>query len=290
MMGGMTTKTLALTAVLALSLAGCADKADAPTADPRAAVLQAMTSAYEAGTMHEEFRMEMSAAGEELAFTGEADIDSDRQLASMSMDLGMLGGSMDMIVADGVVYLRSPAFSGTGTQWVSMDPSRMDPATAASFGGGFGGGGFGGMNDPSTYVGLFAGVVDVETVGRETIGGVRTTHYDGTIDVGEVLRRLPEVLGDDVDRATLRQLREGVRAFEALGADARFPFDLWVDDEGYPRRETFSMDLGDLLPGDEEATMDMRVDFSAFGEPVDVDVPERSEVTDITELMEGATP
>ena len=179
--------------------------------------------------MHQEFRFEMSAAGESFTFTGEGDVDNDRQSARMSMDMGALGGSLDMIVVDGIVYMRSPMFSqaGTATEWVSMDPSRMDPATAAQFGSGFGG-----TTDPSAYVGLFAGVVDVREAGAETIDGVATTRYEGTIDIGEVLRRFPEVLGKDMEpkqrRALEAALEQALEQFETLGVDGRIPFEIWI--------------------------------------------------------------
>jgi hypothetical protein len=34
--------------------------------------------------------------------------------------------------------------------------------------------------------------------------------------------------------------------------------------------------------------MDMTVDLSDFGEPVDIEIPRRSEVTDMTETLAGA--
>ena len=73
--------------------------------------------------------------------------------------------------------MRSPVFeSKAGTEWVSLNPSKMDPAMAAQFGG------FGtGTTDPSAYIGLFAGVFDVGRRAQE-IEGVppRTTWAPST--------------------------------------------------------------------------------------------------------------
>jgi hypothetical protein len=166
----------------------------------------------------------------------------------------------------------------------------MDPAAAAQFGGGFGGG----TTDPSAYVALFAGAVDVREAGSETIDGVATTRYEGTIDIEQVLRRFPELLGDDLDAAARRQLEEGLEQmlaqFETLGVEGRLPFEIWIDEDGYPRRELISMDFSGLAG--EEATMEMRVDMSRFGQPVKVRPPVEREVTDITKLteqLEGAS-
>jgi len=75
---------------------------------------------------------------------------------------------------------------------------------------------------------------------------------------------------------------------EALGIGEKIPFEIWIDGQGLPRRQRISMDFGDLVPGTEGASMDMTIDLSDFGEPVDIKVPRRSEVTDMTETLAGA--
>jgi hypothetical protein len=261
-------------------LASCAE-AGGPPVSPRDAVLDAITAVYEAGSYHQELDMSMSAEGMEYSITAEADVDSEIQDVAMTMDLGMLGGEMEMVVHDGVIYMRSPAFESVApTPWVSMDPAKMDPAAAAQFGG-FGAG----TTDPSAYAGLFAGVFDVHASGEADIGGVATTRYVGTIDLAKVLEGFSDVVGEDVDAATKEQLEAAVKQFEALGIEQKIPFELWIDEEGLPRRQRITMDFGDLVPGAEEVLLKMTVDYSAFGEPVHVQVPKASQVTDITDQM-----
>jgi hypothetical protein len=250
---------------------------------PRDAVLDAMTAVYEAGSYHQELRMSMSAEGQSFSITADSDVDNATRQAAMTMDLGMMGGEMEMVMDDGVIYLRSPAFEGAPTPWVSLDPSKMDPAAAAQFGG-FGAG----TTDPSAYAGLFAGVFDVKDSGDADIDGVATTRYTGTIDLQKVLEGFAEVVGEDADAKTTEQLEAAVEQFEALGIDGRIPFQIWIDDEGLPRRQRITMDFGDLVPGTGEAQMEMTVDYSAFGEPVDVDLPKASEVTDVTKMLTDA--
>jgi hypothetical protein len=184
---------------------------------------------------------------------------------------------------DGVVYMRSPVFEDVGTEWVSLDPSKIDPAAAAQLGG------FGmGTMDPSAYIGLFAGAFDVKASGEQELDGVSTTHYVGTIDLAKVLEGFSDVVGEDVDAATKEQLEMAVEQFRMLGIDKKIPFEIWIDEDGLPRRQRITMDFGDLVPGTEEASMEMTVDFSDFGEPVDIEIPRRSEVTDVTEAMADA--
>ena len=274
-------RSFASLAVSAVLLAACAD-APAPV-NPRDAVLNAMKAVYETETLHQELEMSIAAAGEDLSFSGESDVDNVRKRIDMTMDMGMLGGEMQILMDGGVIYMRSPVFEDVGTEWVSMDPSKMDPAAAARFGG------FGmGTTDPSAYIGLFAGVFDVKASGEQQLDGISTTHYVGTIDLAKVLEGFSDVVGEDVDAATKKQLEMAVKQFSVLGIDKKIPFEIWIDEDGLPRRQRITMDFGDLVPGTEEASMEMTVDFSSFGEPVDIEIPRRSEVTDVTDAMADA--
>jgi hypothetical protein len=264
-------------------LAACAKGSAPAPVNPKDAVLDSMAAVYEAGTLHEDLKMSVSAAGESLSISGEADIDNEHERVDMTMDLGMLGGEMEILMDGGVVYMRSPMFQDAGTEWVSMDPSKMDPAAAAQLGG-FGAG----TTDPSAYVGLFAGVFDVKVSGEEELKGVPTTHYVGTIDLKKVLKGFSDVVGDHADAATKKQLKAAVKQFESLGIDEKIPFEIWIDAEGLPRRQRITMDFGKLIPGADEASMEMTVDFSDFGKPVDIDIPPPSEVTDMTDAMADA--
>jgi hypothetical protein len=284
MMGSM--KRFLLLSVIAVTLVACAD-GPGPV-NPRDAVLDAMTAVYEAGTLHEELEMSISADGQRFSFSGEADIDNINQRIDMTMDMGLFGGEMRMLMADQVLYLRSPMFEDAATEWVRMDPSKLDPETAAQFGG------FGtGTTDPSAYVGLFAGVFDVQIKGEQEIDGVATTRYAGTIDLTKVLENFGDVVGEDVDPKVRAQLEAAVEQFDTLGIEDRIPFEIWIDEAGLPRRQRITMDFGDLVPGEEAASMEMTVDFSDFGKPVHIELPPKSQVTDVTKLLgrlEGSGP
>jgi hypothetical protein len=276
-------KLIASLAVSSVLLGACAKGPAPDPVNPKDAVLDAMSAVYEAGTVHEKLTMSVGAGGENLSFSGEADIDNEHKRVHMKMNMGMLGGEMEILMDGGVVYMRSPMFQDAGTDWVSMDPSKLDPAAAAQFGG------FGpGTTDPSAFVGLFAGVFDVKVSGEQELKGVPTTHYVGTIDLKKVLKGFADVVGKDVDAATKKQLRAAVKQFESLGIDKKIPFEIWIDAEGLPRRQRITMDFGKLLPGAEEASMEMTVDFSDFGKPVDIQLPDPSEVTDMTEALGDA--
>src|SRR5919201_3223769 len=194
-------------AAVALVLSACGKEPDQGglphVANPRGALLNAMVSAYEAGTMHEEFTMSMRAGSESFTFSGQADVDSERRRASMTMDLGMLGGSMDMIVDGGTIYMRSPQFSDAGTEWVSFDAEALGAASGSPIGGL----GTGSM-DPSAYAALFAGAVHVAERGTEEIDGVTTTHYVGTIDLAKAIGGIGKGIGGDARRGVVEEVPE----------------------------------------------------------------------------------
>jgi hypothetical protein len=114
---------------------------------------------------------------------------------------------------------------------------------------------------------------------------VSTTHYVGTIDLRKVIENFADVAGDDVPKETREQLEFAIDQLAAIGMDKDLPFEIWIDREGYPRRQKMTMDFGGLLPGAEDARMEMTADYSDFGEPVDIDVPRPSQVTDVTKML-----
>lgn len=94
---------------------------------------------------------------------------------------------------------------------------------------------------------------DVETVGPEELGGVETTHYRfvTTADEGRVPFGFTE------------------------GIDARrLDHHAWIDGEGLPRRLLVQAEHEGEMP----VQMDVVVDLSAFGEPVEVVIPPEGEV------------
>jgi hypothetical protein len=165
---------------------------------------------------------------------------------------------------------------------VSFDAKELGAATGSQLGGP-------GSMDPAAYAALFAGAVHVAERGTEEIGGVTTTHYVGTIDLEKAIGGIGEVIGKDAGKDLVAQLRQAMDQLGGLGLD-RIPFEAWIDGAGRLRRERITMDLGSMIPGAGDASMEMTADFSAFGEPVHIQIPAPSEVTDMTDAMSGLDP
>lgn len=276
MMGSM--KRFLALGVVAITLAACAEQGT--VANPRATVLSAIANVYEANTVHMEFEMGVTGGPEGFEFSGTQDVELSSGRGHGTMNLGMLGGTVEMVTDGEVFYMSSGAFGGgIDTEWISFDMSRIDSGMGGPFGGLSGG-----QSDPAAFIGLFGGVVDVRATGEERIDGVQTTRYEGTIDVAKVIEGLGEVAGDDIDPASVRRM---TKQLDAFGLET-VAFQVWVDDNQLLRKERLEMDLSSVPGAPENAAMTIEARFSDYGEPVDIEIPKPSEVTDVTEQLGGA--
>ncbi len=99
-----------------------------------------------------------------------------------------------------------------------------------------------------------------EKVGTETVDGVRTTHYKGTVTLAD----LEKSIGDE-DKDTREKRQKSIEQYEKMGVD-KLTMDMWID--GDDRTEQFRM-RGDADKG----PLDMTITFLGFNEPVKVTAP-----------------
>ncbi|MFG2210030.1 hypothetical protein [Streptomyces sp. NPDC048638] len=142
-----------------------------------------------------------------------------------------------------------------------------------------GAGGLGGMQqqadqDPAAQAALLAQSDDVKKIGQETVDGVRTTHYAGTVSVDELLKR------SNAKGALSAERRERtVRRYRQLGVDA-LTLDLWVgpDDRTVKFRERARTGQGPL---------DLSIHFYDVNKPVTVQAPAASDTLDLAQRFKG---
>ena len=127
---------------------------------------------------------------------------------------------------------------------------------------------------------------EVETVRREELRGVPTTHVRTDIDMAKLLEEASEE-----DRAEYEESLEGLGgAADALGS---IPVEAWVDDNRYVRRYIMTFDMGAALDESEEMgemgdlTMSIDIELYDFNEPVEVEVPDPSQVGDLDSYSLG---
>jgi len=114
--------------------------------------------------------------------------------------------------------------------------------------------------DLQTAVAMLTASNDVKQVGKESVGGVDTTHYSGTFPVQEALKLLQPSVQDQL-KGQLDNVKD-------------MKFDSWIDAQGLPRK--IGLD-GAAEGGTFKATMM----FKAFNEPVTIQVPPATEVGEL---------
>jgi hypothetical protein len=114
---------------------------------------------------------------------------------------------------------------------------------------------------------------DVTTVGDDTVNGEHAVHYRASIDYSK--------LGDNLD-----SFPADVRSH--LNALGPVPVDVWINDDDQAVKVHMALDGAMMgLPG--AGSVDMTMEMSDFGAPLDVQAPPADETTDISALTSLTT-
>lgn len=215
------------------------------------------STAFDNETGNSSFLMDMSSMADAI------DIDETDPFAGMAA--GFLG-EMEFRQIGDRVFMKFPLFTamfGAETEWVSMPAEESEDFTT----------GFESVpSDPNEVLDAYREAdATVEDLGTETVNGVQATHYKITFDLEE-MELTPQ------ERAEL----------EASGifAEGVVPMDLWISEQGYMVRMRLEIDGTGLDVAPEEAfeKMIMTYDMVDINQPVTIEEPPASEVTDIEDL------
>jgi hypothetical protein len=259
-----TVAVLALAAVLA---AGCGSSAKQRQQQrhqrpDQLAHSAAITKA--AGSAKVAFHGSVAAVGRRIPITGSGAIDFKRSLARLNVGTQLPGvGALkvDQLLDGQSLYVRTPgllALLAGSRPWLKLDLAK----TAQAQGGDLSvlrqltAGG-----DLSQYVAWLAVAGNARRVGTATVGGVATTHYAARLDTRRLAAADPAVR----------------RSIQRLGIRGVVPLDVWLDRQGLVRRLHV-----DATTGATPATIDLTIDFSAFGTPVDATRPADADALDMT--------
>ena len=210
--------------------------------------------------------------GTTIGITGSSTL-GDPRIAELHADFEALGvGAIEMLIDDQAVYMRGGVIdqvlrsANGGADWLFVDLASSDPA-AQQFAGLSSG-----QNDASLLLYfLFGASDDVEEVGTETIDGAGTTRYSLTADLEEALAAAPADVRD--------ALQANIDQLEAQSVDTRLEAEVWIDEEELIRRVTY---VYTMAGGGQMLTT---ADFSDFGEPIELDIPDPGDVVDVTEVQ-----
>lgn len=152
-----------------------------------------------------------------------------------------------------VVQSDIPGAAPGGPEWLRIDLSQMGEQ-----------GNMGAQQDPVAEVEKLLAADDVQEEGTADVDGVETTRYTGSYSPEEALQEL-----DAEDRESARQVydQSGVSSVD---------FEVFVDDDGFPRRIT--TDAG--------GTVSTTMDFTGFNEPVSIEWPSEDQIGDYDAMMD----
>ncbi len=207
----------------------------------------------------------------------------------MTMDLSGLpgasalpgggAGTVQMIFQYPVIYMNLPFLAGKlpeGKTWMELNLTQaaqadgIDLSQLSWFN----------EADPTKFLEyLRASSGGVTAVGSATVDGVPTTHYHATLQLSDILARLPSSA-----QAAAKS------ALEELGDAGAIPVDVWVDAQGRVRRIQLSIGVSVPAGASGSATGAISVsgtttmDFTSYGPVPPVAPPPSSEVFDATSL------
>ena len=192
--------------------------------------------------------------------TAEGVVAGDGKTGQITLDAVRRLGSIEERIVDGIVYmqLRRPAVRVASSAASSGCRSSLDELQQRG-GDARRSGRPGAVERParrasSTSQGLSG---DVEKVGDDTVAGRARTHYRATIDYAKVARQ-----------AARRRPRASATSCRSSGT---VPVDVWIDDDDRVVKMHLAIDAGSL--GAAAGTVEMTMEITDFGVPVDVQAP-----------------
>jgi hypothetical protein len=212
-------------------------------------------------------------------FGGRGVLDNTSHRTRVSVDLSdfarLLGGKgkLDQFKGEEIVdsarqivlYLRFKSLASNPRKpWVKVELSKSLQTQ------GFNAASLTQIQNPSQYLEYLLGATGkTKKLGKETIGGVQTTHYSGTID----LLHYPDGLSPERETPA----REIVNRIVQSTGRRLYPTEVWIDHDGFVRQMTFAY----VIPApnsDAKIRYDLTLKYSDFGKRQQIPLPPPSQV------------
>ncbi|MFE4828957.1 DUF6612 family protein [Streptomyces sp. NPDC056672] len=212
---------------------------------------------------------------------GEGPVEADAALGlkplgmqmTMRMEVDGKQEEVEIRLTEGGLYLnggKEAAAEMDGKSWMKfpMDPSGEGSAAAglpSQF-----------DQNPAEESASLTAADDLKKVGEETVDGVATTHYTGTLTLAD----LRESLKDEKDAKAKERREKGLKDYEDMGVD-KLTMDMWIDKGDLTKQVR-------IQGAAKKGPLDLTIKFLAYNKPVTVKAPPASETVDLAEMMEGA--
>lgn len=257
---------------LVISLAGCDGTAETGTSGMKLTAAQAVQQSAQRTGRTDTFRADLTVASDNGAAVTKIHATGRFRMrptpaADATVDEISRGGQRvpwsqtQLILTGDVLYVKLPQIAQTlsgGRSWARADLARL--------------GDLSGVDvvrligeaqqkvNPAQQTKMFTASDDVRRTGTETIDGVRTTRYTGSVTVHDAFERL-----DARDRDALRRLYPE-------GAQEEIHFDLWADSDGLPRKVVTKGSAA------RDETSTITVVYSDYGKQVSIAAPPADQV------------
>ncbi|MFG2790410.1 LppX_LprAFG lipoprotein [Streptomyces sp. NPDC048419] len=251
------------------------DKAEqSPAMTPAAAVAKAAKNTEDITSLR--YRMTGKVPGEGQV-SGEAAMSMKPLAMSMKMTAQdqATDGPVEIRLVGKAMYIGGNAEMSKemdGKSWIKFDMSALGSdkeLNADQLGAGQA------DKNPASESTFLTGSKDVKKVGTETVEGVKTTHYKGTVTVADLKASLKG------ENKTVREQREkSLEQYQKMGIDS-MTMDMWIDGDDHTKQ--FRM-RGDADKG----PMDMTITFLDYNKPVTVTAPPAKDTADLAEMMKQA--
>lgn len=269
----MTWRTLGPLAA-ALAIAGIAIALLAPNHGntPLDPVAEAADTTAAAGSAEFGMSGNVSVAGQSIPISGSGAVDMRNRAMRMDISFPIPGAGqlqMEELLTGTTIYMHLPSQLASrmpgGKTWMKVDLAALGKAQGVDMKQLM----QSNQSNPTDMLQALKTVGSSRVVGHEDIGGVATTHYSANIDLSKAASRI----ADKQTVASLKQL------YSQAGISS-FPIDVWVDRVGRVRRESMNLTTNQF-------SMQMTIEFTRFGVPVDVTPPSSDQVLDAGSMLNG---
>jgi len=261
--------------VLGGGAVGCTKgaKEESPALTPAAAVAKAAKKTEDITSLH--YRM-TGKVPEEGRISGEASMSMKPLAMSMKMtsEDQAADGPVEIRLVGKAMYIGGGAKLAKdmdGKSWMKFDMSALGAdkeLNTNQLGGGQA------DKNPATDSTFLTGSKDLKKVGTETVDGVKTTHYKGTVPLDEFRKSLKSQ-----DEATREKREKALDQYTKMGIDS-LTMDMWIDGDDHTKqfRMRGTADKGPL---------DLTITFLDYNKPVTVTAPPAKDTFDLAEMMKG---
>ena len=243
---------LALAALSVFGLTAC--DGGGRTANAAESIRAASQNSTDAGTVSFEMSIELSGAPG-AAFETKAEGVYDFDNGQMQMALDLLGQEITAVMDGNTMYMKMPF---TGDKWVKQDLTELTGGNPLE----------GGAQDPTQVLSWLMGAgEDVEDLGEAEVRGETVRRYRALVNLRDALEQF-----DGEQRENMEM------ALEALGQD-EVEIDVWVNGDALPVRVQYELSFANSdIEALDDAVMKFTMDYFDWGQPVEIEVPDPSEV------------